>query len=89
MFGHVLARLDPAAFENCLLGWIRAVQEVWLVTRCQASGRPIYLPELPSPPRGRERLLFTTGRLLSIDPKEPQSSAFSHLSMHTLEKAPG
>ena len=27
-FGRVLARLDPAAFEKCLLSWIRAVQEV-------------------------------------------------------------
>jgi predicted transposase YbfD/YdcC len=27
-FARVLARLDPAAFEKCLLGWIRAVQEV-------------------------------------------------------------
>jgi predicted transposase YbfD/YdcC len=26
--GRVLARLDPAAFEKCLLGWIQAVQEV-------------------------------------------------------------
>jgi predicted transposase YbfD/YdcC len=25
--GRVLARLDPGAFEECLLGWIRAVQE--------------------------------------------------------------
>jgi predicted transposase YbfD/YdcC len=25
---RVLARLDPGAFEKCLLGWIRAVQEV-------------------------------------------------------------
>ena len=25
---RVLARLDPAAFEKCLLGWIQAVQEV-------------------------------------------------------------
>jgi predicted transposase YbfD/YdcC len=24
---HALARLDPGAFEKCLLGWIRAVQE--------------------------------------------------------------
>lgn len=27
-FARVLARLDPGAFEKCLLGWIRAVQEV-------------------------------------------------------------
>src|SRR5512143_910814 len=27
-FARVLARLDPAAFEKCLLSWIRAVQEV-------------------------------------------------------------
>jgi predicted transposase YbfD/YdcC len=27
-FGRVLARLDPAAFERCLLGWIREVQEL-------------------------------------------------------------
>lgn len=27
-FGRVLARLDPAAFEKCLLGWIRDVQEL-------------------------------------------------------------
>src|SRR4051812_17497524 len=27
-FGRVLARLDPAAFEKCLLGWIREVQEL-------------------------------------------------------------
>jgi predicted transposase YbfD/YdcC len=27
-FGRVLARLDPGAFEKCLLGWIQAVQEV-------------------------------------------------------------
>jgi predicted transposase YbfD/YdcC len=27
-FGRVLARLDPAAFEKCLLSWMRAVQEV-------------------------------------------------------------
>jgi len=27
-FARVLARLDPAAFEKCLLGWIQAVQEV-------------------------------------------------------------
>src|SRR3954464_10118917 len=27
-FGRVLARLDPGAFEKCLLSWIRAVQEV-------------------------------------------------------------
>jgi predicted transposase YbfD/YdcC len=27
-FGRVLARLDPGAFEECLLSWIRAVQEV-------------------------------------------------------------
>ena len=27
-FGRVLARLDPAAFEKCLLSWIQAVQEV-------------------------------------------------------------
>jgi predicted transposase YbfD/YdcC len=26
--GRVLARLDPGAFENCLLSWIQAVQEV-------------------------------------------------------------
>jgi predicted transposase YbfD/YdcC len=26
--GRVLARLDPAAFEKCLLSWMRAVQEV-------------------------------------------------------------
>src|SRR5262249_40784049 len=26
--GRVLARLDPAAFEKCLLSWIQAVQEV-------------------------------------------------------------
>jgi predicted transposase YbfD/YdcC len=26
--GRVLARLDPGAFEKCLLSWIRAVQEV-------------------------------------------------------------
>src|SRR4051812_33480076 len=26
--GRVLARLDPAAFEECLLGWIREVQEL-------------------------------------------------------------
>ena len=26
-FARVLARLDPGAFEKCLLGWIRAVQE--------------------------------------------------------------
>ena len=27
-FGRVLARIDPAAFEKCLLGWIREVQEL-------------------------------------------------------------
>jgi predicted transposase YbfD/YdcC len=27
-FGRVLARLDPRAFERCLLSWIHAVQEV-------------------------------------------------------------
>src|SRR5438270_1468647 len=27
-FARVLARLDPAAFERCLLSWIQAVQEV-------------------------------------------------------------
>ena len=27
-FRRVLARLDPGAFEKCLLGWIQAVQEV-------------------------------------------------------------
>ena len=27
-FGRVLARLDPAAFEKCLLSWIQTVQEV-------------------------------------------------------------
>jgi predicted transposase YbfD/YdcC len=27
-FARVLARLDPAAFEKCLMSWIRAVQEV-------------------------------------------------------------
>src|SRR3954451_5152120 len=27
-FGRVLARLDPAVFEKCLLGWIRDVQEL-------------------------------------------------------------
>src|SRR3954454_19363811 len=27
-FGRVLARLDPGAFEKCLLSWIQAVQEV-------------------------------------------------------------
>jgi predicted transposase YbfD/YdcC len=27
-FGRVLARLDPGAFEKCLLSWIHAVQEV-------------------------------------------------------------
>src|SRR6516165_9099922 len=27
-FGRVLARLDPAAFEKCLLGWIQDVQEL-------------------------------------------------------------
>ena len=27
-FARVLARLDPGAFEECLLSWIRAVQEV-------------------------------------------------------------
>jgi predicted transposase YbfD/YdcC len=27
-FGRVLARLDPAAFEKCLLSWIQAVQEM-------------------------------------------------------------
>jgi len=27
-FGRVLARVDPAAFEKCLLSWIQAVQEV-------------------------------------------------------------
>jgi predicted transposase YbfD/YdcC len=27
-FARVLARLDPAAFEKCLLSWIRAVQEI-------------------------------------------------------------
>jgi predicted transposase YbfD/YdcC len=27
-FGRVLARLNPAEFENCLLSWIQAVQEV-------------------------------------------------------------
>jgi predicted transposase YbfD/YdcC len=27
-FGRVLARLDPGAFEECLLTWIQAVQEV-------------------------------------------------------------
>jgi predicted transposase YbfD/YdcC len=27
-FGRVLARLDPGAFEKCLLTWIQAVQEV-------------------------------------------------------------
>jgi predicted transposase YbfD/YdcC len=27
-FARVLARLDPAAFEKCLLSWIQAVQEV-------------------------------------------------------------
>lgn len=27
-FGRVLARLDPAAFEKCLLKWIQAVQEL-------------------------------------------------------------
>jgi predicted transposase YbfD/YdcC len=27
-FARVLARLDPAAFEKCLLGWIQAVQEI-------------------------------------------------------------
>jgi predicted transposase YbfD/YdcC len=27
-FARVLARIDPAAFEKCLLGWIQAVQEV-------------------------------------------------------------
>jgi hypothetical protein len=27
-FARVLARLDPAAFEKCLLNWIQAVQEV-------------------------------------------------------------
>src|SRR6478736_9065240 len=26
--GRVLARLDPGAFEKCLLNWIQAVQEV-------------------------------------------------------------
>jgi predicted transposase YbfD/YdcC len=27
-FGRVLARIDPGAFEKCLLSWIQAVQEV-------------------------------------------------------------
>jgi predicted transposase YbfD/YdcC len=27
-FGRVLARLDPGAFEKCLLSWVQAVQEV-------------------------------------------------------------
>src|SRR3954452_15601408 len=27
-FARVLARLDPAAFEKCLLGWIQAVQDL-------------------------------------------------------------
>ena len=27
-FGRVLARLDPGAFEKCLLSWIQAVQEL-------------------------------------------------------------
>ena len=27
-FAHVLARLDPGAFEKCLLSWVQAVQEV-------------------------------------------------------------
>jgi hypothetical protein len=27
-FARVLARLDPAAFERCLLSWIQAVQEI-------------------------------------------------------------
>ncbi len=27
-FGRVMARLDPAAFEKCLLSWIQTVQEV-------------------------------------------------------------
>jgi predicted transposase YbfD/YdcC len=27
-FARVLARLDPGAFEKCLLGWVQAVQEV-------------------------------------------------------------
>ena len=27
-FARVLARLDPAAFEKCLLSWIQAVQEI-------------------------------------------------------------
>jgi predicted transposase YbfD/YdcC len=27
-FARVLARLDPGAFERCLLGWVQAVQEV-------------------------------------------------------------
>ena len=27
-FGRVLARIDPAAFEKCLLSWIQAVQEL-------------------------------------------------------------
>src|SRR6478736_2716662 len=27
-FRRVLARLDPGAFEKCLLGWIQAVQEL-------------------------------------------------------------
>jgi predicted transposase YbfD/YdcC len=27
-FGRVLARIDPAAFEKCLLSWIQSVQEV-------------------------------------------------------------
>jgi hypothetical protein len=27
-FARVLARIDPAAFQKCLLGWIQAVQEV-------------------------------------------------------------
>ncbi len=27
-FARVLARIDPAAFEKCLLGWIKDVQEL-------------------------------------------------------------
>ena len=62
-FGRVLARIDPAAFEKCLLSWIQAVQErptiAWspsTARRCavrtitRGAGRP-FTWSRPGPPR--------------------------------------
>src|SRR3954453_14297480 len=40
-FGRVLARLDPAAFEKCLLGRIRAVEELTEGRDGEIDGQPL------------------------------------------------